>query len=116
MKTLRALAGVSLVFAAFGLAMAKLPAPPPLTEAQKAAAEEKKVKDTAAANLAKEQQAKAEDRVAARYIAEQKSKGVTVTPQMAPGVPGVPPAAAPAAAAPAPSGATPAAAPGVAKK
>jgi hypothetical protein len=33
---------------------------------------------------AKQQQAKAEDRVAARYIAEQKAKGKNVTPQLAP--------------------------------
>ena len=50
-------------------------------------------KDAAAAEVAKAQQAKAEDRVASRYIAEQKAKGVVVTPQM--------PAAAPASAAPA---------------
>jgi hypothetical protein len=85
MKTLRALAGALLVLVAFGIATAKLPAPPPMTDAQKAAAEEKKGKDAAAADLAKQQQARAEDRVAARYIAEQKAKGVTITPQMGPG-------------------------------
>ena len=115
MTTLRALAGATLVLAAFGMAMAKLPAPPPLTDAQKVAAEEKKAKDAAAAVMTKQQQAKAEDRVAARYIAEQKVKGVNVTPQMGPGVP-TPPAAAPAAAAPASTGATPAKAPEMAKK
>ncbi len=50
----------------------------------KAAAEEKKAKDAAAAEAAKAQQARAEDRVAARYIADQKAKGITVTPQMGP--------------------------------
>ena len=84
MKTLRALAGALLVLVAFGIATAKLPAPPPMTDAQKVAAEEKKAKDAAAADLAKQQQARAEDRVAARYIAEQKGKGVTITPQMGP--------------------------------
>jgi hypothetical protein len=84
MTTLRALAGALLVVGAFGIAIAKLPAPPPMTEAQKAAAEEKKAKDAAAAELAKKQQAAAEDRVAARYIAEQKAKGHTVTPQTSP--------------------------------
>src|SRR5438105_9580891 len=84
MKTLRALAGALLVLAMFGMAIAKLPAPPPMTDAQKAAAEEKKAKDAAAADLAKKQQAQAEDRVAARYIADQKAKGNVVTPQMAP--------------------------------
>ena len=84
MTTLRALAGALLVVGAFGIAVAKLPAPPPMTDAQKTAAEEKKTKDAAAADLAKKQQAREEDRVAARYIAEQKAKGNVVTPQMGP--------------------------------
>jgi hypothetical protein len=95
MTTLRALAGALLVVSAFGIAVAKLPAPPPLTDAQKAAAEEKKGKDAAAADLAKKQQAQAEDRVAARYIAEQKAKGNVVTPQM-PATANAPAAAPPA--------------------
>jgi hypothetical protein len=82
MTTLRALAAAVIVVGAFGVAIAKLPAPPPMTDAQKAAAEEKKAKDAAAAETAKKQQTQAEDRVAARYIAEQKAKGKTVTPQM----------------------------------
>ena len=77
--TIRALASAVLVVALFGVAVAKLPPP---TEEQKAAAEAKKAKDAVAAEEAKKQQARAEDRVAARYIAEQKAKGVTVTPQM----------------------------------
>jgi hypothetical protein len=77
--TLRALASALLIVAAFGVAVAKLPPP---TEEQKAAAEAKKAKDAVAAEEAKKQQARAEDRVAARYIADQKAKGVTVTPQM----------------------------------
>ena len=95
MTTLRALAGALLVVGAFGIAVAKLPAPPPMTDAQKTAAEEKKAKDATAADLAKKQQAQAEDRVAARYIAEQKAKGHVVTPQMAPAAaaPAPPPAA-----------------------
>ena len=84
MTTLRALAGALLVVGAFGIAVAKLPAPPPMTDAQKTAAEEKKAKDASAADIAKKQQAQAEDRVAARYIAEQKAKGHVVTPQMGP--------------------------------
>jgi hypothetical protein len=80
--TLRALSSAVLVVALFGVAVAKLPAPPPPTEEQKAAAEAKKAKDAAAAEAAKQAQARAEDRVAARYIAEQKAKGHTVTPQM----------------------------------
>ncbi|HEY1460535.1 MAG TPA: formate dehydrogenase [Casimicrobiaceae bacterium] len=67
-----------------GIAIAKLPAPPPMDDAAKAAAEDKKAKEAAAADQGKLQQAKAEDRVAAKYIADQKAKGVTVTPQMGP--------------------------------
>ena len=107
MTTLRATIGAALVLAAFGAAMAKLPPPPPMTDAQKA---EKAAKDKAAADLANEQLARAQDRVAARYIAEEKAKGVTVTPQMGP----TPGAAAAKAAPPAPAKA--AAAPAAAKK
>jgi len=110
MTTLRALAGAAMVLAAFGVAMAKLPAPPPLTDAQKVAAEEKKAKDATAAEIAKQQQARAEDRVAAHYIAEQKAKGITVTPQMGPTAAAATATAAPAAA-PGAAGATPAKAP-----
>ncbi len=49
MTTLRALAGALMVLATFAVAVAKLPAPPPMTDAQKVAAEEKKAKDAAAA-------------------------------------------------------------------
>jgi hypothetical protein len=101
MTTLRALIAAGLVVGTFGVAVAKLPPAPPLTDAQKVAAEEKKAKDAAAADLAKQQQAKAEDRVAARYFAESKVKGKVVTP---PQMPASAPAAAPAAkAAPAPA-------------
>ena len=84
MTTLRALIAAGLVVGMFGWAVAKLPAPPPMDDKAKAAAEEKKEKDAAAAEAAKAVQARAEDRVAARYIAEQKAKGITVTPQMGP--------------------------------
>ena len=82
MTTLRALIAAALVIATLGWAVAKLPPPPPMDEKAKAAAEEKKAKDAAAAEAAKAAQAKAEDRVAARYIAEQRAKGVVVKPQM----------------------------------
>src|SRR4029453_16780633 len=109
MTTLRALIAAALVVGMFGWAVAKLPAPPPMDEKAKAAAEEKKAKDAAAAEAAKAAQARAEDRVAARYIAEQKAKGTTVTPQLGPAVI--------AASAPAAKGAAPAAsAPAPAKK
>ncbi len=82
--TIRAIMAAGCVVGVFGVALAKLPAPPPLTDAQKQAAEEKKAKDATAAAAAKEVQARAEDKVAARYIAEQKAKGKVITPQMGP--------------------------------
>ena len=100
MTTLRALIAAGLVVGTFGVAVAKLPPAPPPTDAQKVAAEEKKAKDAAAADLAKQQQAKAEDRIAARYYAESKAKGKQVTP---PQMPATAPAAPAAKAAPAPA-------------
>ena len=78
MKTLRALIAAALVVTTFGVAIAKLPPPAPLTEEQKKAAEEKKAKDAATAEAVKGQQARAEDRVAARYFADMKAKGKQV--------------------------------------
>jgi len=83
MTTLRALIAAGLVIFVFGWAVAKLPAPP-MDDKAKAAAEEKKAKDAEAAKAAAAAQARAEDRVVARYTAEQKAKGKTVTPQMGP--------------------------------
>ena len=80
MTTLRALIAAALIVGLFGVAVAKLPPPAPLTDAQKAAADDKKAKDAATAEAAKAQQAKAEDRVAARYFAEMKAKGKAVSP------------------------------------
>jgi hypothetical protein len=87
MTTFRALFAALMVVASFGLALAKLPPPPPMDDAAKAAAEEKKSKDAAAAEAAKQLQTRIEDRVAARYIAEQRAKGIIVTPQLGPGGP-----------------------------
>jgi len=90
MKTIRAMLAAAVVVASFGVATAKLPAPPPLTDAQKA---EAKAKADAAADLAKQQQAKAEDRVAAHYFADMKAQGKAVAaPQMvaAPAAPAAP--------------------------
>ncbi len=85
MKTLRALVAAALVVTTFGIAVAKLPPPAPLTEEQKKAAEEKKAKDAVSAEAAKAQQARSEDRVAARYFADMKAKGKQVPPaQMTP--------------------------------
>jgi len=106
--TIRGLVGAALVLTCFGMAMAKLPPPAPLNDAQKAAAEEKKAKDAAAAEAGKAAQARAEDRIAARYFAEMKAKGKAVTPaQMPPAAPAAPAAKA---------GATPAKAAAPAKK
>ncbi len=96
--TIRGLMGAALVLACFGAAVAKLPPAPPLTDAQKAAAEEKKAKDAAAAEAGKVAQARAEDRIAARYFAEMKAKGKAATPaQMPPATPAAPAAKAGAA-------------------
>jgi hypothetical protein len=80
MTTWRALLAASLVVAGFGLALAKLPPAPPMNDQQKAAAEEKKAKDAAATKADADALTRAQDRVAGRYIAEEKAKGVTVTP------------------------------------
>jgi hypothetical protein len=60
-----------------GVATAKLPPP---TDEQKAKAAEAKAKADDAAKKDNELLSKAQDRVAARYIKEQKAKGITVTP------------------------------------
>ncbi len=77
MKTIRALLAAAFVVASFGIAVAKLPPAPPQTDAQKA---EAKAKADAAADLAKQQLAKAEDRVAAHYFASMKAQGKAVPP------------------------------------
>jgi hypothetical protein len=93
MKTMQAVLAAGLVVATFGLAVAKLPAPPPMSDAQKAAAEEAKGKAAAATALAAQQQAAAEDRVASRYFADMKAKGKQVpASQMAVAAPATPPA------------------------
>ncbi|MEO8739084.1 MAG: hypothetical protein ABI537_05205 [Casimicrobiaceae bacterium] len=84
MTTLRALFAAAIVVLGFGIAVAKLPAAPPMDDKAKAAAEEKKAKDAAAGEATKQLLSRTEDRVAARYIAEQKALGKTVTPQMGP--------------------------------
>jgi hypothetical protein len=71
--TIRALLGAGLVVTAFGVAVAKLPPAPPLTDEQKAA---KAAKDKTDADTAKAQLTKAEDRVVSRYMTDQKAKGV----------------------------------------
>ncbi len=98
MTTMRAMIAAGLIVAVWGIAVAKLPPAPPMTDEQKVTAEAKKAKDAAAAEAAKAALLRAEDRVAARYIAEQKAKGKVVTSQMGPAST-APAKAAPAAAA-----------------
>ena len=94
MTTLRALIAAGVLLASFSVAVAKLPPPPPMDEKAKAAAAEKKAQAAAAAQAEKEALARAEDRVVARYIADQKAKGITVhaMPVVAPPNPGSAPA------------------------
>jgi hypothetical protein len=77
--TIRALLGAGLVVTAFGVAVAKLPPAPPMTEEQKT---EKAAKDKAAADAEAARLNKAIDRTAEHYIADQKAKGATVRPQL----------------------------------
>lgn len=79
--TLRALIAAGVVVASFGMAVAKLP---PLTDEQKTAAAAKKDKDAEVAAKDAANLAKAQDRVASKYIADERAKGKTVTPQMGP--------------------------------
>ena len=72
--TIRALIGASLVVTAFGVALAKLPPAPPMTDQQKA---EKAAKDKATADAEKAALARAEDKAVANYVANEKAKGVT---------------------------------------
>jgi hypothetical protein len=78
MNALRLLA-IAAIAASCGTAYAKLPPAPPMTEAQKAEAAAKKA---AAAEKEKNELANAQNRVAQTYIAQQKAKGVVVTPQL----------------------------------
>ncbi len=73
--TIRAVIGAALVVAAFGVAVAKLPPAPPMTDQQKA---EKATKDKAKADAEKAELTKAEDKAIANYEANMKAKGKTV--------------------------------------
>jgi hypothetical protein len=78
MTALRPLAVVAIA-ALCSAAYAKLPPAPPLTDAQKQEAAAKKAATDA---KDKAELAQAQDRVAQIYIAQQKAKGVVVTPQL----------------------------------
>jgi len=77
--TIRALMGAGLIMTAFGVALAKLPPAPPMTDEQKT---EKAAKDKATADAEAARLNKAMDRAAERYIADQKAKGITVHPPL----------------------------------
>jgi hypothetical protein len=79
MRSKKALLIAALCLCTTGAVFAKLPSPP-LTDEQKAKAEETKAKAGEAAKMEAEQLAKAMDRVADGYIKAQKVKGVTVKP------------------------------------
>jgi hypothetical protein len=70
---------VAVIAVACSAAYAKLPPAPPMTDAQKAEAEAKK---TATAEKEKAELVNAQNRVAQMYIAQQKAKGIVVTPQL----------------------------------
>jgi hypothetical protein len=115
--TPRSIAVAVALAVASGVALAKLPAPT-LNDAQKAAAAEAAAKTAHAGKVGAYQQCESENRTAAKYIAAEKAKGKTITPQVS--SPCVNPgpfqaAGAAAAAAPAPV-AKPAAAPAPAAK
>jgi hypothetical protein len=88
MRSSKALLIAALWLSATGAVFAKLPSPP-LTDEQKAKAEEAKVKAAEAAKIEADQLAKAMDRVADGYIKAQKTKGIMVkpTPITAPAAP-----------------------------
>jgi hypothetical protein len=76
--TIRALLGAALVVTAFGVAVAKLPPAPPLTDAQKA---EKATKDKATADATKAALDRAEDKAVANYQANQKAANAHSRPK-----------------------------------
>lgn len=77
MSSVRTTIAAVLLAACCGLAVAKLPPPTPEEEAKAAEAKEKAKEAAAAAEVAT---ARAQDRIAERYIAQMKAKGVTVRP------------------------------------
>jgi len=79
--TPRSIAVAVALAVASGVAFAKLPAPT-LTDAQKAAAAEAAAKAAYSGKVGAYQQCEAENRVAAKYLAAEKAKGKTVTPQL----------------------------------
>jgi Uncharacterized conserved protein len=83
--TIRALIGAVIVVAAFGVAVAKLPPAPPVSDQQKA---EKAAKDKAAADTEKAALARAEDKALANYAANAKAKGKAVNVQLSAGAAG----------------------------
>jgi hypothetical protein len=79
--TPRSIAVAVALAVASGVALAKLPAPTQ-TDAQKAAAAEAAAKTAHAGKVGAYQQCEAENRTAQKYIAAEKAKGKTITPQV----------------------------------
>ena len=79
MQSKKALVIAALCLFTAGAVLAKLPVQP-MTDEQKAKAEETKAKAAEGAKKEAELLGKAQDRVADRYIKAQKAKGVTVKP------------------------------------
>ncbi|MEP7061438.1 MAG: formate dehydrogenase [Betaproteobacteria bacterium] len=79
MTSMRAMLVAGLVVAMYGAALAKLPPAPALTDVQK---QEAAAKKSAADAKDKTELTRAQDRAAQNYIAAQRAKGVTVTPQL----------------------------------
>jgi uncharacterized protein YggE len=95
MKSRKALALAVFCLFTTGAVFAKLPSPP-LSDEQKAKAEEARGNAAGAAKMEAEQLAKAQDRVADGYIKAQKAKGITVKPTPIVSAPALAAAAAPA--------------------
>jgi hypothetical protein len=96
MNSRKALLIAALCLFTTGAVYAKLPVPP-MTDEQKAKADDAKVRAAEAAKKDAELLGKSQDRVASRYIQQQKAKGVTVKPTPIAAAAPAPVAAAPAA-------------------
>jgi len=87
---MKSLLMASVLLAASGLAVAKLPPAPPVDPAK---AEEAKQKEAEAKAKAAELQAKYEDKAVTAFAAKAKAEGKEFKPSVGPGVPGAPPPA-----------------------
>jgi hypothetical protein len=77
MTSMRAILTAGLIVACYGVALAKLPAGPALTDAQK---QEAAAKKSAADEKDKMELTRAQDKAIQNYVATERAKGVTVNP------------------------------------